>query len=277
MTAGRRGRCDGDALGSPRHPGHAGRHVRTGGRSQPGSGALSSSRSLRSLADCPAALEPASSPHRAQTTPRCTSCWKPVWPPQAASGCGSPRCRAGETLCRTQGRTPGRQSQDALRALRLAPLPGQWRPAARGPRRGPPVVFWAKGLELWMDVALRPAFQELRSPRGRTALENAKFIWSLKGHSRLDSRARKPVEHPAECGADVGEGPRKVWTLQALAGGLLCSGPLPTAQAIGPTSPHAQRDRGRAVRPRVPLRPAQPTHPQRRRPRTRRSTGQQAR
>ena len=33
-------------------------------------------------------------------------------------------------------------------------------------------------LELWMDVVLRPVIQELRSPRGRKALQGVTYIWS---------------------------------------------------------------------------------------------------
>ena len=133
-----------------------------------------------------------------------------------------------------------RQSQDALRALRTAHFLDSGVQLPEGLDAAPPVVFWAKGLELWMDVALRPAFLELRSPRGRTALENAKFIWSALekdtpgwtiGHGNRWSTLLNVVQASAK---DA----RKVWTLRALAGGLLCSGPLADRLKLSARLPH---------------------------------------
>ncbi len=123
-----------------------------------------------------------------------------------------------------------RQSQDALRALRTAHFLDSGVTLPEGLDAAPPVVFWAKGLELWMDVVMRPVIQELRSPRGRTALQGVAYIWStLEGKTPGwtpggGSRWKNLIRVLQRSAADT----RKVWTLRALAGGVLCGGPLAT-------------------------------------------------
>jgi len=129
-----------------------------------------------------------------------------------------------------------RLSEDALRALRTAHFLDSGVQLPEGLDAAPPVVFWAKGLELWMNSALRPMLQELRSPRGRKALAGAKFVWSgwehlVPGWTPSGGNRWKNLLSVVQRSADD---PRKVWTLRALAGGLLCAGPLAERMRLPP-------------------------------------------
>ena len=68
---------------------------------------------------------------------------------------------------------------DAVRALRTAEyfyVPGAALP--EGLDSAPPVIFWVKGLELWLDGLLRPLVREFLRPAGQRAVAEIAQRWA---------------------------------------------------------------------------------------------------
>ncbi len=121
-----------------------------------------------------------------------------------------------------------RKSEDALRALRTAYYLDSGVQLPEGLDAAPPVVFWAKGLELWMNAVLRPVLQDLRSPRGRKALAAVSYVWSEweRGTAGWTPQGKGRWASLRKVAARSAEDRGKTWTLRALAAAVLCSGPL---------------------------------------------------
>ncbi len=128
-----------------------------------------------------------------------------------------------------------RRAPDALQALRTAVFLDAGVAIPEGLDAAPPALFWVKGLELWLDVALRPLQLALRTSDARAALDGAAYRWSAlskraagwpadaetKSWNTLLGTLRPKLSSPRP----------SVLSLRAVAAGLLCTGPL--AETLG--------------------------------------------
>jgi hypothetical protein len=135
----------------------------------------------------------------------------------------------------------GRRAPDALRALRTAWYLDSGICLPAGLDAAPPVVFWVKGLELWLHASLAPLARQLRSSSGQQALSGVAFRWSALAEratgwpedaARQDWRGLLP---PLQ--ASLEGRTEKVWSLRAVAGALICGGPLASTLGISPWLP----------------------------------------
>ncbi|TVQ90729.1 MAG: hypothetical protein EA397_11660 [Deltaproteobacteria bacterium] len=124
-----------------------------------------------------------------------------------------------------------RRCPDALRALRTAEFLCEAGELPEGLDAAPPVLLWAKGLELWASEVLRPCLQHLALPASRSALEHAAFKWTAfpRRHQEWPARAPWPPLRPLL--QTLQDYPRLSPSLNNVAALVLIAGPL--ASEIG--------------------------------------------
>ena len=99
-------------------------------------------------------------------------------------------------------------------------------------------MFWVKGLELWLHAVLAPLKQRLRSPAGQEAIGAVAYRWSALAEgaagwpSSAPGRDWRGMLSPLQAGLQASSD--KVWSLRAVAGALVCGGPLAGTLGLQP-------------------------------------------
>lgn len=131
-----------------------------------------------------------------------------------------------------------RRCPDALRALRTAEFLSAFPELPEGLDAAPPVLQWAKGLELWATDALSAALTRLALPEALGCLESCAFNWTALPGRLPDWPDTAPWPPHRKLVEILGSFPRTTPSLNNIAAIALVAGPL--AQAIGLPRIYAQ-------------------------------------